>query len=64
MKVSRRSSYIKELADHLGCSVAVARKILRFFRIRRSQRKIFRPSLVREHRGDINNRYYKGDAPD
>nr|BAA04263.1 unnamed protein product [Microcystis aeruginosa] len=34
--------------------MAVARKILRFFRIRRSQRKVFRPR-VRSAGGDINN---------
>jgi len=47
LKISPKSGYIKELADNLGCSVAEARKILRFFRIRRSQRKIFRPGEER-----------------
>lgn len=53
----RKSSYIKELADHLGCSVAVVKKILRFFRVSRSQRKVSW-LLVRERPGSMNNNRY------
>lgn len=39
----KKLNYIKELTDHLGCSVAVARKILRFFRVRSLSQKVRRP---------------------
>jgi hypothetical protein len=51
IKISPKSGYIKELAKDIGCSVAECKKLLAFFRVRRSQRKVFRPG-VRDRRGE------------